>query len=288
MLTTDEILRLANLFVSENVTKIRLTGGEPTIRKDLVEIVAGLNALRPLGLKDIGITTNGIVLKRKLEDLKSNGLDHINVSLDTLDPLKFELMTRRRGHQTVLSAIRAAVEMGFKSVKVNAVVIRKVNDQEVTDFVETFTKDLPIYVRFIEYMPFDGNKWNDDKFIPYRDLLKRIDEKYGGVRKTVDDPNDTSKSYSVPGYKGKFGFITSMSEHFCGTCNRLRLLANGGLKVCLFGQTEVSLRDLMREGLSDEELIPIISAAVKRKKKQHAGMIELSKTPNKPMILIGG
>ncbi|KAJ3103811.1 hypothetical protein HDU97_009816 [Phlyctochytrium planicorne] len=288
LLTTSEILRLARLFVNEKVTKIRLTGGEPTIRKDLVSIVAGLNDLRPLGLKDICITTNGIVLKRKLADLKKNGLDHINISLDTLDPLQFELMTRRKGHSNVVDAIHESVAHGFKSVKVNAVVINKVNDHEVVDFIERFTKELPVYVRFIEYMPFDGNKWNDEKFIPYRTLLQRIYEKYGNVQKTPDEPNDTSKSYFIPGYKGRFGFITSMSEHFCGTCNRLRLLANGGLKVCLFGKTEISLRDLMRQGLSDEELLPLISDAVKRKKKQHAGMENLVNMPNKPMILIGG
>ncbi|KAI8849718.1 hypothetical protein BC829DRAFT_425257 [Chytridium lagenaria] len=269
LLTTPEILRLARLFVLQNVTKIRLTGGEPTVRKDLLEIVAGLNDLRPLGLKDICITTNGIALKRKLEDLRGNGLDHINVSLDTLDPLKFDSRSRHN--------------LNFKSLKLNAVIIRNVNDLEIPDFIDKFTRDHPIYVRFIEYMPFDGNKWNDHKFLAYRDMLRRIEEKLEWVEKVGDDANDTSKAYRIPGYKGKFGFITSMSDHFCGTCNRLRILANGGLKVCLFGNTE---------GLTDEGIDPFnircrLTGLVKRKKKQHAGMENLVNMPNKPMILIG-
>ena len=135
--------------------KIRLTGGEPTIRKDFVEIVQGLNTLRDLGLEKIGVTTNGIALKRKLPRLKEAGLDQINISLDTLDPMKFELLTRRRGHEAVLSSIYQSIDLGFEAIKLNVVVMNKVNDSEVIDFVN-LTKELPINVRFIEYMPFGG------------------------------------------------------------------------------------------------------------------------------------
>ncbi|KAI8896514.1 molybdopterin synthase [Globomyces pollinis-pini] len=287
LLTTNEITKLAKLFVQQGIDKIRLTGGEPTIRKDFVDVVYELNKLKDIGLKSIGVTTNGIALKRKLPALKENGLNQINISLDTLDPFKFELMTRRKGHDVVLNSIKMAVDLNFDAVKLNVVVINKVNDQEVIDFVN-LTKDLPIYVRFIEYMPFDGNRWNTEKFIPYAKMLESIQAVHPGIVKGVDDPNDTSKAYRVPGYAGKFGFITSMSDHFCGTCNRLRVLADGNMKVCLFGNTEVNLRDLIRNQVEDEELVNIISAAVKRKKKQHAGMIELSRMPNRPMILIGG
>jgi molybdenum cofactor biosynthesis enzyme MoaA len=155
LLTTPEIMKLARLFVGQGVKKIRLTGGEPTIRKDFVEIVRGLNSLKTLGLEKIGVTTNGIALKRKLPSLKEAGLDQLNISLDTLDPMKFELLTRRRGHETVLSSVYQAVDLGFEAVKLNVVVMNKVNDSEVVDFVN-LTKDLPINVRFIEYMPFGG------------------------------------------------------------------------------------------------------------------------------------
>jgi cyclic pyranopterin phosphate synthase len=286
MLTSAEILRLARVFVQEGITKIRLTGGEPTIRQHFVDIVSQLNSLRPQGLKKIGVTTNGIALKRKLIPLKEAGLDQINISLDTMDPFKFEIMTRRKGHQVVLDSIRQAIDLGFE-VKLNVVVINNVNDAEVIDFVN-LTKDLPIYVRFIEYMPFDGNRWDSEKFISYDSMLKMIKTVNPDVQKCSDDPNDTSKAYTVAGYTGKFGFISSMSEHFCGTCNRLRILADGNMKVCLFGNSEVSLRDIMRADKDDNHLVEIIGAAVKRKKKQHAGMENLKNLPNRPMILIGG
>jgi molybdenum cofactor biosynthesis enzyme MoaA len=155
LLTTPEILRLSKFFVEQGITKIRLTGGEPTIRKDLLDIVAGLNDLRPLGLKTIGMTTNGIALKRKLQQLRLNGLDQLNISLDTLDPFKFQLMTRRKGFENVMESIKTAEMLKFPAVKINVVVINKVNTNEIIDFVN-LTKDMNVHVRFIEYMPFDG------------------------------------------------------------------------------------------------------------------------------------
>ena len=265
LLSTQEILRLSKLFVQNGITKIRLTGGEPTIRKDFVDIVSELNKLRPLGLQSIGVTSNGIALKRKLPALKDCGLDQVNLSLDTLDPFKFELITRRKGHHAVLESLQKSIELGFET-KMNVVVIKNFNSSEVVDFVR-MTKELPVYIRFIEYMPFDGNKWNSEKFEDYQSMLQRIKTTFQDVEKSIDSPNDTSKvlllnkAYTVNGYRGKFGFITSMSEHFCGTCNRLRLLADGNMKVCLFGNSEVNLRDLMRATADDDELAQVIMAA---------------------------
>jgi molybdenum cofactor biosynthesis protein A len=260
LLNRAEIQRLASLFVGQGVRKIRLTGGEPTVRKDLMEIIQDLNKLKAHGLETIGMTTNGIALKRKLKGLKESGLDQLNISLDTLDPFKFELMTRRRGQEAVLESVYQAVALGFAAVKMNVVVINKVNSNEILDFI-ALTKDLPIIVRFIEYMPFDGNRWNMDKFVSYQSMLEEIKNRFPHLERLEDDPNDTSKHYKVEGYLGKFGFITSMSDHFCGTCNRLRVLADGNMKVCLFGNSEVNLRDLMRNETSDEELLSVISAA---------------------------
>eukprot|EP00842_Homolaphlyctis_polyrhiza_P000892 jgi/Hompol1/1803/HPOL_000511-RA len=286
LLTTPEILRLARLFVDNGVTKIRLTGGEPTLHRDLPDIVAGLNDLRAAGLKTIGITTNGIALKRKLPALLANGLDQLNISLDTLDKARFEQMTLRKGLDAVLDSIHSALEMPFEAVKVNAVVIRNANDDEIASFVK-LTKDTRLYMRFIEYMPFNGNEWDKSKFVSYKEMLDSIKHQFPDVVKVDDDANDTSKAFRVAGFTGKFGFITSMSDHFCSTCNRMRLLADGNMKVCLFGNSEVNLRDAMRRGASDEEILQLVGIAVHRKKKQHAGMFELSRQPNRPMILIG-
>ncbi|KAK3868274.1 hypothetical protein Pcinc_026316 [Petrolisthes cinctipes] len=283
LLSSEEIIRIAKLFVSEGVDKIRLTGGEPMVRKDLPHIIESLSAL---GIKQLGMTTNGLLLKRRLGELQSAGLTHLNISLDTLIPQKFELITRRKGWDRVMAGIDQALHLGYSPVKVNCVVMRGKNEEEIVDFVElTQHKDLD--VRFIEYMPFSGNKWLDKKMVSYAEMLDAIKQKYPTITRIADKANDTSKGYKVPGSMGQVGFITSMSENFCGSCNRLRLTADGNLKVCLFGTAEVSLRDAMRSGCSDEELLGVISSAVRRKKKQHAGMQNLAKLQNRPMILIG-
>lgn len=215
-------------------------------------------------------------------------MNAINISLDTLVEAKFEFVSRRRGHSRVIKGINDALEAGFNPVKVNCVVMRGLNDDEILDFVE-FTRDKNVDVRFIEYMPFDGNKWNDKKMVPYAEMLQIIRAKYPDLERIGDAANDTSKAYKVPGYQGQVGFITSMSEHFCGSCNRLRLTADGHLKVCLFGNSELSLIDKLRdESVTEIELIDLIGAAVGRKKARHAGMFNLKNMKNRPMILIGG
>uniref|UniRef100_A0A182Y374 Molybdenum cofactor biosynthesis protein 1 n=1 Tax=Anopheles stephensi TaxID=30069 RepID=A0A182Y374_ANOST len=285
LLTSAEVIRLANLFVTEGVRKIRLTGGEPTVRKDLTEIVAQLKATNPL-LESVGITTNGLMLTRQLVGLQRAGLDALNVSLDTLKAARYEQITRRKGWDRVMAGIDLAIQLGYRP-KVNCVLMKGFNDDEICDFVE-LTRDRDVDVRFIEYMPFTGNRWDTDKMVSYRTMLDTIRARYPAFEPLPNGPNDTSKAYQVPGYRGQMGFITSMTEHFCGSCNRLRITADGNLKVCLFGNTEVSLRDALRSpGCSEDDLRCLISAAVKRKKKQHAGMLNLSQMENRPMILIG-
>lgn len=267
LLTTDEIILIAKLFVEQGVRKIRLTGGEPTIRKDLVEIISRMKEL-PL-LENVGITTNALVLTRNLVKYQNAGLDAINISLDTLRPQRFEEITRRKGFERVIAGIDLAVQLGYKP-KVNCVVMTNFNEDEVCDFVE-WTRDRAVDVRFIEYMPFSGNRWHTEKMLSYGDMLKMILKRFPDFEALPNGPNDTSKAYKVPGYKGQVGFITSMTEHFCGTCNRLRITADGNLKVCLFGNKEISLRDAIRSGATEPELLDLIGAAVFRKKKQHAG-----------------
>lgn len=287
-LTTPEITRLASLFVASGVTKIRLTGGEPLVRPDAVAVVAGLAALP--GLTSLGMTTNGLTLGRHLPALRAAGLTALNVSLDTLVPARFELITRRRGQGRVLDAVDAALAAGFASVKLNVVVMRGVNEDEVGDFVG-LTRDRPLDVRFIEYMPFGGNAWSDARFVSYAEMLGAIGERTGALERVDDDPHDTCKHYRVPGHAGRIGFITSMTNHFCGGCNRLRLTADGALKVCLFGADEVSLRDVMRAGGTDDELAATVRAAVRRKHYSLGGKKdrhELARSDNRPMITIGG
>ncbi|NXT73210.1 MOCS1 protein, partial [Zapornia atra] len=285
LLTAQEIITLARLFVKEGVEKIRLTGGEPLIRPDVVDIVGQLYKLE--GLKTIAVTTNGINLARLLPRLKEAGLNAINISLDTLVPAKFEFIVRRKGFHKVMEGIHKATELGYRPVKVNCVVMRGFNEDELLGFVD-FTKDLPLDVRFIEYMPFDGNKWNFKKMVSYKEMLDTIKQRWPELEKLPCETSSTAKSYKVPHFQGQISFITSMSEHFCGSCNRLRITADGNLKVCLFGNSEVSLRDHLRSGASEEELVQVIGAAVGRKKKQHAGMFNISQMKNRPMILIGG
>uniref|UniRef100_A0A8C0Z5C2 Radical SAM core domain-containing protein n=1 Tax=Canis lupus familiaris TaxID=9615 RepID=A0A8C0Z5C2_CANLF len=221
------------------------------------------------GLRTIGITTNGINLARLLPQLQKAGLSAINISLDTLVPAKFEFIVRRKGFHKVMEGIHKAIELGYSPVKVNCVVMRGLNEDELLNFV-ALTKGLPLDVRFIEYMPFDGNKWNFKKMVSYKEMLDTLQQQWPELEKLPEEESSTAKAFKIPGFRGQVSFITSMSEHFCGTCNRLRITADGNLKVCLFGSSEVSLRDHLRAGASEEELLRIIGAAVGRKKQQHA------------------
>ncbi|KAJ5083244.1 hypothetical protein N7456_012671 [Penicillium angulare] len=323
LLTSPEIVYLSSLFVSQGVTKIRLTGGEPTVRKDIIPLMQQIGQLRQHGLREICLTTNGISLHRKLEPMVEAGLTGVNLSLDTLDPFQFQIMTRRKGFEAVMRSIERILDMnkagaGIK-LKINCVVMRGMNDREIIPFVE-LGREKPVEIRFIEYMPFDGNKWNKNKMLPYQEMLAIIREKYPALEKVTDHKNDTSKTYRVPGFEGRVGFITSMTHNFCGTCNRLRITGDGNLKVCLFGNSEVSLRDIIRREnggnpideetlqnlqlletvqtaahLSDQgalthererEILNIIGMAVKRKKAKHAGIGQLENMKNRPMILI--
>ncbi|KAI4604901.1 hypothetical protein J4E80_010829 [Alternaria sp. BMP 0032] len=324
MLTTPEIFYLSSLFVSQGVTKIRLTGGEPTVRRDIVPLMQQIGSLRPRGLRELALTTNGISLHRKLDAMVEAGLTGVNLSLDTLDPFQFQIMTRRKGFDAVMRSIDRILEMNKLGanvkLKVNCVVMRGLNEREILPFVE-MGREKDIEVRFIEYMPFGGNKWSENKMISFQEMLDIIRTKYPGLRPVPGHKNDTSKTYEVPGFVGKVGFITSMTNDFCGSCNRLRITSDGNLKVCLHGNAEVSLRDVLRQGnngepidqeaferirqiemdrhegrLSDEtvlgwgqrerELLDVVGAAVKRKAEKHADLDDLANMENRPMILI--
>lgn len=290
LLTADEIERIGRMFVAAGVDKIRVTGGEPLVRRDATDICARLGALP--GVTSLGMTTNGIVLSRHLAKLVDAGVTALNISLDTLRDDRFTAITRRKGLKRVLKAIDDAVESGIPTVKLNVVVMAGVNDDEVVDFVR-MSADKPIDVRFIEYMPFGDNAWNDNKFLAYTDMLQMVADELGAdnLQRLTDGPHDTAKGYRVRDGAGQFGFITSMSDQFCGGCNRMRVTADGNLKVCLFGEDEVSLRDAIRAGATDEELLRLASAALGDKHAMlggNADMYEIAAGDNRPMILIGG
>jgi cyclic pyranopterin phosphate synthase len=286
ILTYEEIIRLARLLVGSGVRKIRLTGGEPLVRKDVFDLIGGLDRLRDVGLEVLAMTTNGIPLAGRVADIKRLGIDHLNISLDTLNPERYQEITRRKGLERVLQAINEAVRAGYDPVKVNCVVMRGINDDELVDFV-ALTQELPVEVRFIEYMPFDENGWHSERLVPYVEMLKKIRESISLEPVRVDE-TAVAKVFRVEGFRGTVGFISSMTDNFCSGCSRLRITADGHLKVCLFGPAEVSLRDAMRSGATDDELRSVIRDAVMRKHASHAGMEVISQTANRPMVLIGG
>jgi len=288
-LTREEILRVVKICARRGVNKVRFTGGEPLVRRDLVEICQDIHHVP--GIKTIAMTTNGLTLSRKLGPLKEAGLSHLNISLDTFDEAKFMIMTRRKGLDRVLDAIRQSLVIGLPGrVKINCVVMRGVNDDEIPKFVD-MTKTDPVEVRFIEFMPFDSNKWSRSKMMSFMEIMDRV-ESHVGCKIRLTNTKETAKIFQPPGHAGCIGFITSMSNHFCGTCNRLRLTSDGNLKNCLFGEDEVSLRDIMRSHPSDDAPVEAaIEEALAKKHFSHGGKAspeEIAQGKNRPMIRIGG
>jgi molybdenum cofactor biosynthesis enzyme MoaA len=276
LLSPPELIRIARLFVDLGVTKIRLTGGEPTLRPDLADLCSELSELP--GLRTLAMTTNGVLLSNKLlSKLRSSGLTNLNISLDTLQRERFEAIARRPvAHwDRVMSGIDAARLHGFAALKLNVVVTRGVNDDEIFDFLE-LTRELKngtssVTVRFIELMPFAGNDWSPKKIVPGGEIVKRIRERHPDFaplprESSVDSVGGPEELWSVPGFAGCIGFISSMTDAFCGTCNRLRLTADGSIKACLHSNDEMSLREVLRAGGSDSELINVIAEAVRGKR----------------------
>ena len=285
ILTRNEIFEIAKTFVELGVTKIRLTGGEPLVRKDVAEIMKDLGTL-PVSLT---MTSNGVIIDRFLRAMEESGIRSLNLSLDTLDKERFKAITKRDDFGKVMSNINLLMEHEFH-VKINVVLMKGTNDDEIPDFVE-WTKDRGIHVRFIEFMPFDGNDWRWERIFPYREILETIQSKYD-IAKLKDKQHATSKAFQVNGFKGTFAIISSMTNHFCSTCNRLRLTADGKMKNCLFSNDEVDLLTPFRDG---EDIKPLIFDCLKRKLPRHGGIKELDKLTldssqisDRSMILIGG
>lgn len=285
LMSKEEIIQLAEIFVKLGVKKIRLTGGEPLVRKEFDWILEQLSKFSV----ELTLTTNGILIDKHISALKQAGVRSVNVSLDTLNREKFKKLTRRDQFDQVWSNILLLLKEGFR-VKVNAVALHGLIEEEICDFVQ-LTEKLPLHMRFIEFMPFQGNLWESKKVITAAQMLDIVQKKYD-VEKLQDKKHDTAKKYKVPGFQGTFAFITTMSEHFCGSCNRLRLTADGRIKNCLFGKEEIDLLGALRKG---EPLEPLIHQSVTRKHAALGGQFDpdyLKTIPedieNRSMIKIGG
>ena len=284
ILTADEIVRLGTIFVGMGITKIRLTGGEPLSRRDVGQIAERLGALP--GLKTLAMTTNGISLAKRAGTLRAMGLNALTISLDTLKRDRFMEIAKRDQFDAVMAGIEAALAAGFAPLKINVVVMRGVNDDEILDFV-AWAKDRPINVRFIEYMPFPDNKWSTGGLMPYAEMRALIAREHELIP-LVGERTAVGKDFRLAGHSGTVSFVTSMTESFCGGCNRLRVTADGNIKSCLFHPAEQSLRDAMRAGATDDDIERLILGAVDGKQAAHPPMEELLTMKNRTMIEIGG
>lgn len=284
-MTSEEIDQIASAFVNEGVKKIRLTGGEPLLRKDAREIIERLSKY-PV---ELAISTNGYLVNEFLDTFKQAGIKSVNVSLDSLNREVFFSITKRDGFNRIMDNIHLLLQHDFQ-VKINVVVMKNINDNEIVDFVR-WTKDLPLHVRFIEFMPFAGNQWTGEKVLSYHEMLQLISSSFDFL-KLSDEKHDTAKKYFVPDHKGTFAFISTMSEPFCGGCNRMRLTTDGKMKNCLFSASEVDILSALRNG---QDIVPLIRQCVSDKKESLGGQftsvyesVDLSKLSNRSMIDIGG
>ena len=285
LMQTDEINLLAREFVNHGVKKIRLTGGEPLIRKDAQQIIELLSKY-PI---ELTLTTNGYRLHEFIDVFKAAGIKSVNISLDTLDKEKFKQITKRDAFEQIKQNIGLMLQNNFH-VKVNAVIMRGFNDHEINDFV-SWTKNFPLHIRFIEFMPFAGNKWNDEKVFSFKEIIETIEQKFS-IIKLKDEDNATAKKYKVLDHTGTFAIISTMSAPFCSSCNRMRLTADGKMKNCLFSKGEIDLLGALRNG---ENLTPLIKQCLFEKEEASGGQftkdyerIDASKLENRSMINIGG
>lgn len=281
-----ELIDVARIFVEDlGIKKIRLTGGEPLVRQNADAIIRTIGQL-PVKLS---ITTNGLLLDRFFDVFEDVGMRSITVSLDSLDPQRFAEITRRDVFPQVYGNIRKALDRGFR-VKLNMVVVRGMNDDELADFVE-LTKTEDMHVRFIEFMPFDGNRWDWNSVYTYREMLERLQAQFA-IHKLNDKPNSTSKAWQVEGYKGTFAVISTVTEAFCAGCNRIRLTADGKIRNCLFARDETDVLTAYRAG---EDIRTLIRASILAKHEKLGGLPEFQdeeairgSLSDRAMVKIGG
>ncbi len=288
LMTEDEIVAIAQTFVDLGVTKIRLTGGEPLVRKEAHSIIERLGQL---GVQ-LTLTTNGLLVHNFISTFKKAGIKALNVSIDSLQKEKYKAITRRDSFNQLWNNIELLQQNDFQ-VKLNVVLIKGFNDNEILDFI-ALTKAQKLQIRFIEFMPFDGNQWNKEKLVSYAEIIEQVHSVYSETQllRIQDQPNDTAKNYKIEGFKGSFSIISSVTNPFCSTCNRIRLTADGKLKNCLFSNSETALLPTLRAGNPIE---PLIYENIQSKHAMRGGMDNDAKfqnpdlfTQNRSMIKIGG
>jgi cyclic pyranopterin phosphate synthase len=285
MLTDDELITVVGAFAELGFTKFRLTGGEPTIRPHLVEIVRAIK--RFPGVEEVTMTTNALLLGRMAEPLAEAGLDRINVSLDTLDPIRFKSMTRGGRFDMVWEGILAAESAGISPIKINSVVIRGQNEHEVADLAR-LTLERGWQMRFLEIMPMEGvGMVYDEGLVTSEETQARIEQEFGPLQHVASPPGDPARVWRIPGSAGTIGFISPISEPFCSTCNRVRLSSDGKLRLCLLRADELDLRDVVRNGGTREDLTRRIRSGIWRKPWGH-GIAEGDRNIGRGMSQIGG
>jgi len=288
ILRYEEIMRIIQAAVEAGINKVRLTGGEPLVRRNFTRLASSICAVP--GIKDVSITTNGVLLAEKARKIYAAGIRRINVSLDTLDRKKYAAITRRDHFDDVWQGLQIAEEVGFSPIKLNVVAMRGINDDEILQFAELSVRK-PYHVRFIEYMPIGhDNQWNPGKYISSDEIKSRL-QFLGPLRKVpvLHSANDgPARRYRFDSAKGEIGFISALSNHFCATCNRLRLTADGRLRPCLFADDEIDIKTPLRAGCSHEELKRLFWEAVERKPKQHHARFAEKGGCQRSMSAIGG
>ena len=259
ILTSEEVLRVIGVLGRMGIKKVRYTGGEPLIRKDIVDLVAG--AVATPGIKAVHLTTNGLLFDRYAQKLRDAGLTGVNISLDTLEEEKFVRITRREGVEKVLAAINQALDLGFPRVKVNVVLMRGFNEDELRDFTD-LAEDKRVTIRFIEFMPFDAHQiWESgEHFASAESLVSQIESFYPGIQ---DAPGTRTEHhiFQAPGHQGKIAVIPAFTRSLCGNCSRIRVTADGSIRNCLYSDKEFDLRDIMREGGTDDDIVAVFRQA---------------------------
>lgn len=290
LMSVEQKLRIVELFVKYfGFKKIRLTGGEPLAGKDVVQLLEDVKAMKQQYGFELCITTNGTLLKGYLPQLNETGIEGINISLDSLNSETYSKITGHNSLIKVLKTINEAYDMGFDKIKINCVVMRGVNDDEITAFVEHF-RDKYITVRFIEYMPFAQNGWNADNFINSEEMILKLSNKYN-IHRIEQSAGSVSSDYRIEGINCRAGFISSISNHFCNSCNRLRVTSEGKLRLCLFGarDTELDLKNLMdNPDLTDLEIAGLIAGHMRQKAYEHLPVEQLVKMDFNYMLKAGG
>jgi len=287
LLSFEEIERFVRVAVPLGLRKIRLTGGEPLVRRDLHVLVRKLAAIP--GIEDIGLTTNGILLADQAQDLYQAGLRRINISLDALDPAKFEKITRRKGYEQVLAGIEAAQRVGFDPVKVNAVAVRGLTEDEIVPFGH-FARRTGVDIRFIEFMPLDAvNAWQREKVLFASEILETLSREIMPLVPCEDqDPHAPASEFRFADGIGRIGIIASVSQPFCMSCDRFRITADGKLRNCLFSLEETDVKAMLRGGAADAEIAQAIRESIAAKKEGHEINTARFIQPQRPMYSIGG